>query len=136
MGAAPNFSLGDDPDFMANQFQTIYEQLKQILPRRSSSGEREVETSTVVLTDAESKIVEQTAQTEKKRWAQIVEVGVPTSMLVVGGLLAGFAELIGVWALFGFVLVAASPIVYWQQRIEKQLKEMTDELRRSRSIRR
>lgn len=48
----------------------------------------------------------------------------PIAMLVVGGLLTIFTELIGPWAFLGYLLLATAPLVFWLQQIEKRLAEI------------
>lgn len=121
---------------MASRFQAIVNTLKQVLPRRGSGDEHHDEIPTVPMTETEAKVVEQAVMTEKRRWQQIVELGVPAGMLVSGILLTALAQLIGLWGVLGFLLLSASPVVYWQQRIERQLREMTDEIKKNRQTRR
>lgn len=68
-------------------------------------------------------------------WMTMFIQQIPTSMLVIGLLLSACAQLISVWAFLGFLLVAASPIVYWLRRVEKKLDELI-EVTRKRSDRR
>ncbi|MBX9653643.1 hypothetical protein K2Y11_08505 [bacterium] len=121
---------------MASKFQVIVDTLRHVLPRRGANEHDELDSPAVPVNEFETKIVDQAVQTEKRRWRQIIELGVPTGMLVVGGLLTGCAQLLGVWGLLGFLLLSLSPVVYWQQRTERQLKEMTEELKKLRPIRR
>jgi len=62
---------------------------------------------------------------------QLVLAGIPLGMLCVGLLLTVCAELIGLWALLGFGLLIASPIVYWLYRIEKGLARLIEARERS-----
>jgi hypothetical protein len=121
---------------MANAFQSIFDTLKQVMPRRATSEDGAAAPPHQPATETEVRIVEQAVQTEATRWKTIVETGVPMGMLVIGSLLTVFAELIGVWGVLGFLLVAASPIVYWMQRLERRMREMTEEIRKNRPARR
>lgn len=47
----------------------------------------------------------------------------PLAMLIAGGLLTIFTELVGTWAILGYLLVTLAPVVYWLQRIERRLAE-------------
>lgn len=48
---------------------------------------------------------------------------IPLLMAVVGGTLTGCSELIRGWAVLGYLLLTAAPMVYWLQRIEYRLAE-------------
>lgn len=63
------------------------------------------------------------------RWVDSFLQPAPVAMLVVGALLAAFTELIGPWAILGYLLLAVAPILYWLQRIESRLVELRRELR-------
>ena len=115
-------------------FQEIFDTLKQVLPRRSADESAGPVSGPAPITENEAKVVEQTKQTERNRWAHIIELGLPASMLVIGLLLTVLAQLVELWGILGFVLLAASPVVYWLQRVERKLGEVADEIRRSRSI--
>ena len=62
---------------------------------------------------------------------QLVLAGIPLAMLVVGLLLTACSELIGLWALLGFALLVASPVVYWLYRIERRLAKLIEARERS-----
>ncbi len=115
-------------------FQEIFDTLKQVLPRRSADESAGTVSGPAPITENEAKVVEQTKQPERNRWAQIIELGLPASMLVIGLLLTALAELVELWGILGFVLLAASPVVYWLQRVERKLGEVADEIRRNRLI--
>ena len=121
---------------MASKFKAIFDTIRHVLPRRAGDDDEQLESPAVPINEIEAKIVDQAITTEKRRWRQIIELGVPTGMLVIGALLTACAQLIGVWGLLGFLLMAVSPVVYWQQRVERQLREMTDELKKLRPPRR
>ncbi|MFO0945975.1 MAG: hypothetical protein U1D30_08520 [Planctomycetota bacterium] len=57
-------------------------------------------------------------------WMRTARGGIPVAMLIVGGMLAGFTELIGIWAILGYGLIAAAPIVFFLHRIELRLTEL------------
>jgi hypothetical protein len=114
--------------------QEIFSTVKQLLPRRSADEASGVNTGPAPITENEAKVIEQAKQTEKSRWSQIIELGVPTTMLVVGGLLTALAELIGLWGVLGYLLLVTSPVVFWLQRLEKKMAEVVDELRRNRPL--
>jgi hypothetical protein len=116
--------------------QDIFNTIKQVLPRRSPDDTTAPVAGPAPITESEAKIIEQTKQTEKSRWTQIVELGVPALMLVIGLLLTVLAELIGLWGILGFLLLVGSPVVFWLQRVERKLGEVIDELRRNRPIKR
>ena len=50
----------------------------------------------------------------------------PVVLLGVGGTMTLFAAQLGNWALLGFMLLAAAPVVYQLQRVERRLKELLD----------
>lgn len=57
-------------------------------------------------------------------WMRTARGGISVAMLAVGGLLAGFTELIGIWAILGYALLASAPIVFFLHRIEQRLMEL------------
>ena len=120
---------------MASRFQAIVDIVKQALP---SGNNANTPKSTIErpLTESELRQLEQYEKVEKSRWQRITESAVPLSMFIAGLLLCALAQLIGVWAILGFLLVTASPIVLWQQRLERHLIDMTEELKKLRSLRR
>ncbi len=93
-------------------FQEIFDTIKQVLPRRSADESAGPVSGPAPITENEAKVVEQTKQTERNRWAHIIELGLPASMLVIGLLLTVLAQLVELWGILGFVLLAASPVVY------------------------
>lgn len=64
-------------------------------------------------------------------WLKVVRGGVPVAMMVVGILLSAFTELVGLWALLGYALLAAAPIVYFLVRVEQRLIELRETVARS-----
>ncbi len=50
----------------------------------------------------------------------------PAVLLGIGGTLTLFAAQIGNWAALGFMLLAAAPIVYQLQRLERRLQELVE----------
>ena len=63
-------------------------------------------------------------------WAQLLRAGTPIFMISVGTILAIFTELVGIWAILGYALITAAPIVYLLIRIEQRLVEVRDGLQR------
>ncbi len=57
-------------------------------------------------------------------WASIFRRAIPLAMLILGGLIAACTELVGLWAILGYLLLASAPIVYLLQRIEATLMEI------------
>lgn len=114
---------------MASRFQKFLQTVRQILPRVIEPTPEELKSGDRQLSDTEAKMIQDTTESEDRRYRQIAETFVPITMLVAGGLLAGFAQLIGSWAFLGFVLIPAAPIVYWLQRVERQLSEIATELK-------
>ena len=56
----------------------------------------------------------------------------PAVLLGVGAALTLFAAQLGNWAVLGFLLLAAAPISYQLQRLERRLKELVDLQKRRR----
>ena len=60
-------------------------------------------------------------------WSLVRQVffsSIPLGMLIIGALLTAFAELIGLWAVLGYLLLSSAPVVYWLQRIEQRLDRL------------
>lgn len=53
-------------------------------------------------------------------WEMIVP-GFPLGMLAIGVLLSACTELIGIYAILGYLLIATAPIVYILNRIERRI---------------
>ena len=121
---------------MANRFRVFVDTLKQLLPRDSEVNKAGEPTTERPLTETESRQIDQYRADEDRRWRAIAESGLPIGMLVLGVVLAAFAELIGVWAILGFILIGSAPILLWQQRIERQLIALQEELKRQRAMKR
>lgn len=117
---------------MASRFQKFLQTVRQILPRVIEPTPEDIKAGMIDrhLSETEAKLIQETTASEDRRYRRIAEMFVPITMLVAGGLLAGFAQLIGSWAFLGFVLIPAAPIVYWLQRVERQLGDIADELKK------
>lgn len=78
------------------------------------------------LDDVESGIVPpipEPAPPHAPTWHDTILGGLPLGMLISGLLITACSQLIGVWAILGYLLLVASPIVYQLNRIEKRLVE-------------
>ena len=51
---------------------------------------------------------------------------VPVALLGAGLLMTVFAERLKTWAVLGYLLLAAAPVTYFLQRIERRLAELAD----------
>lgn len=120
---------------MGNQIRELWRIVQKALPRLPERPARETAPADWPLTEDEQRLIVETAKKERSRVRLIAETLVPTTMLTCGALLTAFAELIGVWGVLGFLLLAASPVVFWLQRVERRLGEAVEELKR-RNIRR
>jgi hypothetical protein len=61
---------------------------------------------------------------EPPSWTEVFVRAIPVFMAVVGCLLTFFTEMIGAWAMLGYLLLVVAPIVYWLQRIEGRLAQI------------
>ena len=59
-------------------------------------------------------------------WRVLLLDGLPLILLCIGLVLTAFAELIGTWAVLGYLLVSVSPVVYWQLRLERKLDRLVE----------
>ncbi len=66
-------------------------------------------------------------------WYDWILDSLPMAMLATGALLAGICvnfESTFIWSIFGFILIAVSPVVFYAQRIDKHLKDWMELQRR------
>ena len=66
---------------------------------------------------------------EDKTWRESLLRALPLAMLILGALLSSCGELIGSWVLLGYLLLVATPIVFWLGRLDQRLVEMIKSLR-------
>ena len=55
----------------------------------------------------------------------------PLFMLLAGAGISACGELLGLWALLGYLLLVTSPVVYWLSRIEQRLAKVLELQRKS-----
>ena len=70
---------------------------------------------------------------EPRKWYDWMLDSIPYCMLFTGILLAGICvnfEKTVIWAFFGFMLIAVSPVVYWLQRLDRRMTEWMNLQRR------
>lgn len=66
------------------------------------------------------------AKIDRPLWRHLL----PMWMLIVGLLFTLCSELLKLWAILGYLLVVAAPIVYWLERIEFVLQQLVANQRR------
>jgi hypothetical protein len=120
---------------MGNQIREFLRVLQKALPRQPERAAKAPESADWPVTEDERRLIEEAVKKEESRLRLIAESLVPAAMLTSGALLTAFAELIGVWGLLGFALLAAAPVVFWLQRVERRLVEAVQELKRRNSRR-
>jgi hypothetical protein len=108
------------------------DKIREYLPANKREGAYEEIATTAGSTQGANGTASAVSQWES--WMRVARNGIPVAMLIVGGILALFTELIGVWAIFGYVLVAGAPVVYLLLRIEQRLIEVRDGIQRLSSI--
>lgn len=107
------------------RFTKFVEQIRSALPAQRGGGSSAGSKAGAPREPRESRAT----APETRTWIESFVRPAPLAMLVVGGILASFTELIGPWAFLGYLLLATAPLVYLLQRIERRLVELLQQRR-------
>lgn len=102
-----------------------YDKIRAMMPKRTSpSGSvTEIDIDPGI---GDSGVLPQANPDRMQQWSRATLEGLPTGMFILGLLLTICSQLIGLWAMLGYLLLVMAPIVYWLGRIEKRLAELIE----------